>query len=195
MSDNWDNYAEGWDINEDVREYARRAFDALVSVINIKGLRILDFGCGTGLLTEMMSPLADKIVALDTSEKMCNILRKKKLQNVDVLTDNLTESLIRSELLLQKQFELIVASSVFAFLDNYNGMLKILKSLLSNGGSLVQWDWKKSEREPNFGFDSETLKNEYHQSGLKTISISEPFSLESEHGRMVVIMGIAINKV
>ena len=194
MSNSWDDYAEGWDSNQDVRSYSQKAFESLTTEIDIQGLRVLDFGCGTGLLTEKMVPFAENIVALDSSEKMCSILRKKGLKNVDILTGFLTENLIQSEPFLQKPFDLIVASSVLAFIDDYVSMLKILKSFLCRGGFLVQWDWKKSEREPDFGFDSDDLKKGFQHASLTIISTTEPFSLESENGAMAVIMGIAKNE-
>jgi len=194
MSDNWDDYAEGWDSNQDVRSYSQKAFDALTTEVDIQGLRVLDFGCGTGLLTERMVPLAENIVALDSSEKMCSILKEKGLRNVDILTGFITEDLIQSEPLLQEPFDLIVASSVFAFIEDYVSILKLLKSLLCCGGFLVQWDWKKAEQEPEFGFDREDLERGYQQAGVSLKAIKEPFSLESENGAMTVIMGIARNE-
>jgi predicted TPR repeat methyltransferase len=194
MSNSWDDYAEGWDSNQDVRIYAQRAFDALTMEVDIQGLRVLDFGCGTGLLTEKMVPFAESIVALDASEKMCSILKEKRLENVYILTGFLTENKIESEPLLQKPFDLIVASSVLTFIDDYVSILKLLQSRLCRGGLLVQWDWKKTAQEPEFGFDSEDLVRNYQQAGMSLKAIKEPFALESEKGAMTVIMGIAKNE-
>lgn len=191
MTDNWDDYAEGWDTNEDVREYSGKAFSELLKVTDLEGLRILDFGCGTGLLIEKMAPFADSIIALDASEKMCAVLKKKSLINVDVVTEYLTDDLVQKEPLLQQPFDLIVASSVLAFIDDVEGTLRLLKTLLHNKGVLVHWDWKKTEKEPDFGFDAEYLENVYEKAGLHVVSVSESFSLESEHGQMDVLMGIA----
>lgn len=190
MSDIWDDYAEGWDSNQEVRIYSQKAFDELTNRIDIHGLRILDFGCGTGLLTEKMSPIAGKIVAIDSSERMCSILKDKEHANVTVLKGILTQHLIRSESLLQQPFDLIVASSVFAFVDDFSAILKLLNSLLCKDGLLIHWDWKQTEQEPNFGFDMNGLKQFYQQADMRTISITEPFSLASEKGTMSVIMGV-----
>ncbi len=58
----WDEAATGWDTRADTRLYAERAFESwnrkiapLVSYLTES--RVLDFGCGTGLLTEKLAPL------------------------------------------------------------------------------------------------------------------------------------------
>ena len=79
----------------------------------------VDFGCGTGLLTERMSPHASSIVALDSSNKMIAILNNKNLPNVTTVAEELSAELINKNASLNNRFDLIVASSVFAFLPDY----------------------------------------------------------------------------
>ena len=85
MSESWDQYAEGWDSDADVILYSTKAYDALCEILNLEGLTILDFGCGTGLLTERMAPKANRILGLDSSEKMISALKNKQISNVDTL--------------------------------------------------------------------------------------------------------------
>ena len=190
MAESWDEYADGWDTNEDVRAYSAKAFNSLIERIELDGLEVLDFGCGTGLLTEKMSPLVNHILALDNSEKMLEILQRKNLSNVELLVCNLTQEKINSEKSLQRKFDLIVASSVCAFLEDYHQTLRLLMTLLKINGVFVQWDWMKSESDPNFGFSKEDIESALKYAGFKVVSISEVFSLESEHGVMSVLMGI-----
>ena len=82
MSDSWDDYAKEWDVNIDAISYSEKAHETLANEVNIEGKNILDFGCGTGLLTERMSPLASNIVAIDASSKMIAILQSKKFQTL-----------------------------------------------------------------------------------------------------------------
>ncbi len=118
MSESWDEYAEGWDSNSDVVLYSRKAYNTLCEILNPEGIDILDFGCGTGLLTELLSPAAKRILGLDSSGKMISILENKHLSNVDTQTAELTEDTIKSNVALRSKFDLIVASSVCAFLPN-----------------------------------------------------------------------------
>jgi len=190
MSENWDQYAEGWDTDEDVVEYSRRAFMSLTEVIDPKGLNVLDFGCGTGLLTERLSAVANQIVALDSSEKMISVLKSKHMDNVVALAAELSEDTIKENDLLNFKFNLILASSVCAFLPDYENTLSLLKTLMVPDGHFVQWDWLETEKDPGFGFTKNRIESAFINIGLSA-SITEPFSLESKDGEMKVIMGVA----
>ncbi|WP_197409205.1 MULTISPECIES: class I SAM-dependent methyltransferase [Microbulbifer] len=158
MTDNsWDSYAEGWDSNSDVISYSERAFRSLTETLDYKGARILDFGCGTGLLTERLSPLAGSIVALDPSRKMLAVLDAKQLGNVDTIHSSLTRELIDQNRQLQEGFDLIVASSALAFVPNCRETVGLLAGLLNRGGHLVQWDWLKEGGGEDTGFTREDI--------------------------------------
>ena len=193
MNESWDDYAEGWDGNEDVISYSDKAFNTLCEVVNPEGLLILDFGCGTGLLTERMATTADRIVAVDPSEKMISVLENKQLSNVETLIAVLSEETIKTHDLFKSKYDLIVASSVCSFLPDYEGTLRLLKSLLKPNGIFVQWDWLKSSEDNDSGFNEEKIESAYQQAGLEKSSVTEAFSIESEDGSMSVIMGVARN--
>jgi len=193
MSESWDDYAEDWDTNEDAISYSEKAFETLINEIKIEGLNILDFGCGTGLLTEKMSPLANKIVALDSSNKMISILNNKKLINVTTISESLSANTIKENSSLQNKFDLIVASSVFGFLPEYESTLALLKALLAPGGMMVQWDWLSPKEDSEFGFSEERISSAYRKSGFELKSITLPFSHISPNGSTPVLMGVAIN--
>ena len=193
MSEEWDEYAENWDSNAEVITYSDNAFKTLLDAVNINGLRILDFGCGTGLLTERMSPLAKEIVALDSSVKMISTLTNKKLTNVFTVSDELTKELIRNNTLFSEKFDLIVASSVCSFLPEYEKTLDLLKSLLVPEGTFVQWDWLATEENSDFGLSRETIANAYNKVGLQLQALDQAFVSSSSEGDMPVLMGIAKN--
>lgn len=101
MENQWDDFAENWDNNPAVREYANKALACLVDNIELNGLRVLDFGAGTGLLSEKMSTMVASIVALDPSTKMIEVLKAKQLPNVEPLALELTPGLMDENPLLQ----------------------------------------------------------------------------------------------
>lgn len=193
MGESWDQYAEEWDNNEDAILYSHKAFDALCNVVNIEGLTILDFGCGTGLLTEKMSLKARQILALDSSEKMISVLQSKQLSNVEVLATELSEETIKSETLLNSKFDLIVASSVCAFLPDYDGTLQLIKSLLKADGVFVQWDWRQTEGDSGFGLTEQAINAALSKTGMEVLKIENWFSLETKEGSKQVLMGVAKN--
>lgn len=191
MSDSWDDYADGWDSNEAVVHYADKAHEALLKNINPTGLRILDFGCGTGLLTEKLASAAQALVALDTSSKMLKVLEQKALGNVATLHGELTDTKINNAALLNPKFDLIVASSALAFVPDYGHTSKLLADLLKPGGALVQWDWLKAESAEGMGFSEQQVKCAMQSAGLARVEISLPFSIASPAGEMSVLMAIA----
>ena len=157
------------------------------------GLNVLDFGCGTGLLAEQISPLANKIVALDTSKEMVTVLNNKNLPNVTTLSEPLSEDTINKNTFLQNKFNLIVASSVLGFIPEYKSTLILLKSILEPDGILVQWDWLSPSNETDFGLSEEQVKSAYQEAGFKLATIKKPFSLTSSKGTMTVLMAVAKN--
>jgi 2-polyprenyl-3-methyl-5-hydroxy-6-metoxy-1,4-benzoquinol methylase len=193
MSDSWDEYASDWDTNKDAKAYAKKVFETLSDIVNFNGLNVLDFGCGTGLLTERLSPLANQIVALDASQKMIDVLNDKKLINVSTLSDFLSKESIDANQILHNKFDVIAASSVCGFLPNYENTLILLKSLLTKNGVFVQWDWLAQEEGTSTGLTNDRVQSALNNAGFNSISITQPFSLESSEGTMDVLMASAKN--
>ena len=191
MSESWDEYAAGWNSNEDVILYSNKAYASLCEIIKLDGLTVLDFGCGTGLLTERISPKASKILGLDSSEKMIMVLDDKRLSNVETLVADLSEETIRSKSSLHTKFDLVVASSVCAFLMDYVETLRLIKRLLKPNGIIVQWDWLRTEGDSGFGLTEKEVESAYINIGMDVLSVKSAFSLENKEGSKQVLMGVA----
>ncbi|MBD3670639.1 MAG: methyltransferase domain-containing protein [Gammaproteobacteria bacterium] len=193
MAESWDDYAETWDTDDAVNLYSEKAFQSLNEVIDISGLRVLDFGCGTGLLSEKLAPEVDSIVAIDPSVKMVSVLESKNIDNIHTIASELTPDLAEQDELFAPKFDLIVASSVMAFVDDYSATLRLLKTLLRPGGSLVHWDWLKMDDDSSFGFSAEEVSEAFNSSGFSDVSVTLPFVLESKGESMKVVMGVGKN--
>ena len=135
MSDDggWDEFADG----VGRRPGGRRLLRGSVSLAGVAlrergrtldGMQVLDFGCGTGLLTERLADRVAAIDAMDTSPAMLRVLRDKVERagwaNVRVLAELPAGA---------ESYDLIVASSVCSFLDEYPGTVAHLVSLLRTG--------------------------------------------------------------
>lgn len=186
----WNEHAKYWDEFDDGKLYTKHTFSLLSDRIDIKDLNILDFGCGTGLLIDYLTKEAKAIVAIDTAEKMIEVLNNKNYNNVSTLNVELSQKTINSNPVLNQQFDLIVSSSVCAFLLNYQEVLALIKSLLKPNGIFVQWDWLRTEKDPGFGFSEEMIRDNYKAVGLQTESVSIPFHLMENNEKMEVIMAI-----
>jgi len=186
----WNDHAAYWDEFESARDYARQAFQLLTERVNLGGLRILDFGCGTGLLTDLMAPQAREIVGLDYAEKMIDVLARKHHPNVVPLVGELSAETIAQNSALHQPFDVVVASSVCAFLPKYGAVVGLLHSLLKPNGIFVQWDWRATEAAPDFGFTPETIRQTHVQNGFQVESVEVVFKMTSEMGEMEVLMGV-----
>lgn len=92
MSDvnRFDQAAATWDEHPRRVKQTRGVADEIERQIHLShDLDVLDFGCGTGLLTLALQPLVRRITGADTSSGMLDVLREKVqaqgLANVDTL--------------------------------------------------------------------------------------------------------------
>lgn len=189
MTDSWDEYADEWDNNPDVIAYSEKAFLSLLATADPSGTRILDFGCGTGLLAARLSELAGQVIALDPSEKMIAVLRRKGLDKVIAIQGLLDDSLITTHPELREGFDLIVASSALAFVPDFENTLARLAALLKPNGKLVQWDWLKNSEGSGPGFTEQELSQAYRAVGLRC-TLSHPFSMGTGEDSMAVVMAV-----
>jgi 2-polyprenyl-3-methyl-5-hydroxy-6-metoxy-1,4-benzoquinol methylase len=193
LSNEWDAYAENWNVDPTVEEYAKNAFSALLENININDLTVLDFGCGTGALTQLMSPTVKSIMAIDPSSEMIKHLDQKALKNVSSISDYLSKELIKNSPTLENKFDLIVASSVCGFLSDYEETLSLLKSLLKEGGVFVQWDWFSNDDSSDMGLSEKRVKQAFVANGFVNTRVNSPFIMSSSKGNMPVLMAIGKN--
>ncbi|WP_108649488.1 class I SAM-dependent DNA methyltransferase [Dongshaea marina] len=193
MKNPWDEYAQGWDLDPSVQEYAAKAFEELLSSIKIDDLSVFDFGCGTGALTQLLSPRVKEIVALDASPEMIKHLLNKKLTNVSAIADFLTQELIEHNPDLANKFDLILASSVCGFLADYEMTLGLIKSLMKPGGIFVQWDWLARDETSQIGLSEHRVLSALQAHGFTEITLTKPFEMNSSKGLMTVLMAIGKN--
>lgn len=190
MRNEWDEYAQGWDVDASVQEYADKAYEELSKLIDLDGLAILDFGCGTGSLTKILSPRVKHIVALDGSPEMIKLLADKDLNNVSTIAGFLSQDLIDSHPHLSQKFDLIVASSVCGFLADYEMTLGLLKPLLKSGGMFVQWDWLSKNDSSEMGLSENRVLHALQANGFIEVQVKKSFEMNSSKGTMTVLMAV-----
>ena len=195
MSENWDEHANNWDRDERVRFYADQAFVSLTRHVNVddnewKSKRILDFGCGTGLLTEKLAPLVREVIAVDTSPNMIDVLRRKEIGNVTAICADIDDHAVHSSAPWFSEFDLIVASSVCSFLPNYELTIGVLSQSLSTTGYFVQWDWLSSSDDES-GLTKDRVSNAFSRANLKCIHVDRAFAVAFDDEEMPVLIGVA----
>jgi 2-polyprenyl-3-methyl-5-hydroxy-6-metoxy-1,4-benzoquinol methylase len=189
----WNDAAEGWDDDPAVKTYAAAAFARLKSLsadlgAPLEGSRVLDFGCGSGLLTERLAPLAASLVALDPADAMLAHVRRKKAAH---RWDHVTLVLGTLEDLAERGFDWIVCSSVLAFVDDYQATVAGLAALLSPGGRLVAFDWELNpDDEEPYGLSRSQIDEAYRAAGLVEIVVETGFEAPYEGMTMAPLLGV-----
>lgn len=196
----WDSYADEWDTDEGARSYSHAAFECLTQLcaersVHLTRARICDFGCGTGLLTEKLSPVCAAVIAVDTSNRMIDRLRRKidrmSLTNVHTTTEAIEQAVSHNTALFGSPFDVVVCSSVCAFLDDYAGTTGTLVRLLRPGGLFIQWDWELDPHadEP-FGLTREQVKATLSGAGLEAVQVTAAFEVSIGDKTVRPLMGV-----
>ncbi|MFV9875525.1 MAG: bifunctional 2-polyprenyl-6-hydroxyphenol methylase/3-demethylubiquinol 3-O-methyltransferase UbiG [Rickettsiales endosymbiont of Dermacentor nuttalli] len=95
-------------------------------------LKLLDVGCGGGLISEPMSRLGATVTAIDASSINIKIAKQHSLNsklNINYLC-NTTEDLVSSE----QKFDIILALEVIEHISNIEDFIKSCSHLLNNSG-------------------------------------------------------------
>ncbi|EJG0185253.1 TPA: class I SAM-dependent methyltransferase [Vibrio parahaemolyticus] len=188
MAQDWDGLAKNWESNPATEQFAQSVFAQLQQLTQLDGIKVLDFGCGTGQLSQLLSPIVKDIVALDASEAMIEELDKKELLNVEPVVDALSRGLVAQHPAFRRQFDLVVASSVLAFVDDVESSLDIAHSLLNEGGYFVHFDWvAESEQD---GFTLSRSENALSNAGFVDVEAKKVFDITSDGQTMSVLMGV-----
>ncbi|MDF1671794.1 MAG: class I SAM-dependent methyltransferase [Roseovarius sp.] len=196
MPESWDEHAENWDDDADAKFYAEQTFASLNELLNIrdtswKSKRVLDFGCGTGLLAAKIAPHVKKVVAVDTSEKMIAALTRKRIQNVTTIHADVLDSNFQHEGNCLSDFDLVYASSVCSFLTSYEHAVAVLTRALKQGGHFVQWDWQAST-EDGFGLTENQISNALTRARLSSVRVQPTFAIHADGQTMPVLIGTGV---
>ncbi len=163
----FEEVANEWDSSEKVKLMRELAHSVLNHVEIDQDLRILDFGCGTGLFGLEFLDFASHLHGVDTSSGMLEVFKKKVHGNprVSIEVKNLEEDGCDLE---QQDFDLIISSMAFHHLKDPKAMIQKLSSYLSPIGRMLIVDLSEEDGsfhpDPkamgvyHFGFSKKTLE-------------------------------------
>ncbi len=97
---------------------------------NVKGKKILDFGCGTGILTKILKNKGAKIKGFDISPKMLSIAKLEN-PNLDLRLGS------GYNIPFNEKFDIVVASLVLSHIDNWKKIFKQVKKILKKKGYFI----------------------------------------------------------
>ena len=163
MSDNRDNHfdeaAVHWDAEPRRIELASAVGQAILRhVPPTRGMDMLDYGCGTGLLGLFLLPHVRSVTGADSSPGMLTVLDDKirtgglqrmRTQHLDLERDSIPES----------RYHLIVANMVLHHVDQTEALLAAFYKMLLPGGAVVIADL---DTEPGLFHGPDVATSVYH---------------------------------
>jgi 2-polyprenyl-3-methyl-5-hydroxy-6-metoxy-1,4-benzoquinol methylase len=130
----WNNRAAGYDASVQGKyvEAYRKTVEISREYLD-KNTRLLDYGCGTGIITNQIAPDVGSVTAVDISENMIAIARQKaaqlNLSNVTYLAAKLTDERIQSG-----SYDVISTFNLLYFIEDLEGLLRKIHEMLPQGG-------------------------------------------------------------
>ena len=91
---------------------------------------ILDFGCGTGILTVQLKKLAEVVIGVDSSESMIKWAQQQYPDIKFIVSDALALPFV-------EQFDVVFSNAVFHWITDHNALLNNIHKVLKPGGLLV----------------------------------------------------------
>ena len=136
----FDDAAADWEEKPQRVALARKVAEAIQRAIPLAGtMQVLEYGCGTGLVSRAISPHVSKILAIDTSPRMLEVLRNKageeKIGNIKTLAHDLTQ-----HPLPDKDFDLVMSSMTLHHIPDIEALLPRFLATLKPGGYLAVAD-------------------------------------------------------
>lgn len=127
---------------------------------NQKGVKVLDYGCGTGGFCNKLNALGFDVIGIDPSVEMINIARQNSPKSIHYVIGNETD------LSSMGNFQIIVSIMTFPFIEDVRTSIRLLADVLYPDGLLIladfNKDWVKECLKAQVSFaDFDSLDNPY----------------------------------
>ncbi len=185
----FDAKAATWD--QDPLKVARAVTvaKAITGHIPTQGLRVLEYGCGTGLLGFALQPQAGTITLADTSEGMLEVLKSKiaalgapnmRPLRLDLLSDPHPG----------EAFDLVCSLMTLHHIPDTQGILHVFHGVLAPGGWVALADLDAEDgafhgpevTDVHLGFDRGVLGRQLEAAGFVDIRFSTVFEITRGEG-------------
>ncbi|OCL96736.1 class I SAM-dependent methyltransferase [Arcobacter porcinus] len=188
----FDERAKEWDKKRTTLDRTEACIENIKKNVNLEKVKnILEYGCGTGLVSFALKNNSNKILGLDNSDGMVeefnNKAKEQNLSNIKALKHN-----IETDALDENSFDLIITSMSLHHIENLDIFFeKAYKSLKKDGviciNDLEKEDGSFHKKYNNegvyhFGFSQEELEKICSNLGFKEFIYERVFVFKREYG-------------
>jgi len=188
VTNQFDNKAAQWDDDPRRVKMAQALAAAIAAAVPLHpGMKALEFGCGTGLVTTVLAPQLGVVDAVDSSAGMLEVLRRKiqalAMSNIRPIQIDLT-----GDQRIKGQYDVIFSCMVFHHIHNYASILNQFFSLLKPGGWIAVADLAAEDGSfhgpethiEHQGFDCNVFKDTLESIGYTNFSDTTAFVIPRE---------------
>jgi len=144
---------------------------------DLSGKTVADIGSGTGFFAKRLTPLAEKVIALDIDENFLNFIDSTKVQDLSPDQQPRLETRLTprdSPNLKENEVDAVLIVNTFMYIEDQLDYLQKLKPCLRDGGRLVIVDFKRKRtplgpRPREHRAPLYIVEDYLHQAGYKNI--------------------------
>lgn len=134
----WDAIADDWVAHADENDYRNFFLMPLTLELlgDVRGLRILDLGCGEGGYSRKLAERGANVVGVDGSARLVSVARERAVgagQNIEYICAN--ANLLES--ITAESFNRVLASMSLMDVEDYKGAVGEVWRVLAPGGTLL----------------------------------------------------------
>ena len=198
MTERFDKAAESWDKGDMRQNIAAAVFKTIASRIALlNNMSILDFGCGTGLLSFKIAPMVRSVTGVDLSEKMLEQLESKNTPALHVKT--LCRDIL--EFPLEDQYHGIVSSMAMHHVEDTAKLFETFHRHLRRDGFIAIADLDAedgtfhthgNEGVHHLGFEREALREIIEKAGFSNVRFHHAYTVEKEDGEYPIFVVTAM---
>ena len=199
----FDDLAKAWDSKPERVAGAMVFVDKVKEYLkcDIKNFKVLDYGCGSGLVSFGFANDVSQVEGLDYSQGMIEVYNEKaKRIGIDNIFGNIHD--INKEDLDENQYDLVVTNMTMHHINNIEDFVLKLANSLKSCGQLFIADLYKEDGTfhsdntdvVHFGFDEDEIYQAFFEAGLLNITIEKLHSIDKPMTSYDVFIAVGTKK-